>query len=428
MRLYEHEAKKVFEHGGIPVPKAAGLIRSPDEIDGLDVAYPAMVKAMVLTGGRGKQGGVRKVADAAEAKAAAEILGREIGGYPVETLLIEEAVSEAGAAYLGVALNPADFRVVVLASPMGGVDIETAAREHPEAIFRGEVRGNDLVLPDRAAAELGKFLADGLPDGAPADALADVAAKLYATFQAFDAKVAEINPLIVTADGAVVAADAKMVIDDNALYRQRRLFRLLGLTEARHDASELSRDERRARDAGFPYVDLLPEDHAKDPGKLYVGLVPGGAGYGIFVIDEVANIGERFFDGRVVPVNFMDSGGGPTIPKVAEMFHLLMDKEIVDLVITSRFGGISSCDVFIRGLVAALRDRHADGRRIVPVHGRMVGTELAKARAFLDAAKVETPAPLADMEIVVGNRHIMADVIKEGVAKAFAARNEKVGA
>jgi succinyl-CoA synthetase beta subunit len=281
---------------------------------------------------------------------------------------------------------------------------------------------NDLDLPPNRAHDIGEFLAKGLGDGTAPDILGEAASRLYAAFQAHDAKVAEINPLIVLPSGDVVAADAKMVIDDNALYRQSGLFRLLGLAEARHDASELTPDERRAREAGFPYVDLLAPDHVKDPDKLYVGLVPGGAGYGIFSIDETANIGERFFDDRVVPVNFMDSGGGPPLMRVAEMFHLLMDKETVDLIVTSRFGGISSCDTFIRGLIRCLRDRHADGRRVLPVRGRMVGTDLPKARAYLDQAKLETPEPLRDLDIVVGNRKIMADVIKDAVGYAFERR------
>jgi succinyl-CoA synthetase beta subunit len=184
----------------------------------------------------------------------------------------------------------------------------------------------------------------------------------------------------------------------------------------------LTADEKRARAAGFRYLDLLPENAPRDPGKLYVGLVPGGAGYGIFSIDEVATIGERYFEGSVVPVNFMDSGGGPSQATVAEMFHLLMDKEIVDVVITSRFGGISSCDVFIRGLVACLRARRADGRRVLPVYGRMVGTDLPGARAFLERARVETPDALSFLELEVGNRRIMAQVIRAGLSKAIARR------
>jgi succinyl-CoA synthetase beta subunit len=417
VRLYEHEAKSVFEDQGLRTPRSYGVVHSPEELAGLHLAFPVMVKAMVLTGGRGKAGGVKKAGDEGEARAAAaDILGKSIGGYPVEALLVEEAVDEKAACYLGVTTNPKTYNVVVLASAEGGVDIEAVAKERPDAVLRREVPGNDPDLPADLAAEIGEFL------GGPAEALADAASRLYAAFQVFDAKVAEINPLIVTTGGEVVAADAKMVIDDNGLYRQRKLFRLLGLAEPRHDASELTRDERRARTAGFQYLDLLPEDHVKDPEKVYVGLVPGGAGYGIFSIDETANIGERFFDGRVVPVNFMDSGGGPTLERVAEMFHLLMDKETVDLVVTSRFGGISSCDVFIRGLIQCLRDRHSDGRRVLPVHGRMVGTDLPSARAFLEAAKQETPEELEGLEIVVGNRMIMADVIKEGLTRAFEVR------
>jgi succinyl-CoA synthetase beta subunit len=427
VRLYEHEAKRVFAKSGLRTPQAFGVVTSADEIDALGVTYPAMVKAMVLTGGRGKRGGVRKVANAGEAKtAAAEILGLSIGGYPVERVLIEEAVEERGACYVGVTTNPANYRLIVMASAAGGVEIEQTAKDDPDAVLRREVPTNDLEMPAEVAGEFGAFLAEGLRDGTDAAALTNAVSLLYDAFQSFEGKVAEINPLIITTSGEVVAADAKMVIDDNSLYRQRKLFKLLGLTEARHDSSELSRDERRARDAGFPFVDLLPEDAEREPGKVYVGLVPGGAGYGIFSIDETANVGERFFGGNVVPVNFMDSGGGPTLARVAEMFHLLMDKDIVDVVITSRFGGISSCDVFIRGLVKCLRDRRADGRRVLPVYGRMVGTDLPGARAYLEQAKAETPEDLVDMEIVVGNRKIMADVIKDGLAAAFKARGVEV--
>jgi len=422
VRLYEHEAKQLYEGDGIPIPRSYGLVRSLDDFEALEPAFPVMVKAMVLTGGRGKRGGIRKVEEAGKARSAVErMLGMTLGEYPVEAILVEEAVNEKAAFYLGVTMNPQTYEVVVLASALGGVDIEQAARENPDAVLRRHVPGNEPELPADAVAEVSGFLAKGLDD-APTEAIEDVVAKLYRLFQAYDCKVAEVNPLIVTEEGAVVAADAKVVIDDNALYRQRKIFRLLGLTDSRHDSSELTPDERRAREAGFPYVDLLPENHAKDPAKLYVGLVPGGAGYGIFSIDETANIGERFFDGRVVPVNFMDSGGGPPEDRVAEMFHLLMDKEAVDLVITSRFGGISSCDVFIRGLIRCLRDRHATGRRVVRVQGRMVGTDLPNARAFLERARAETPKPLEMLDIVIGNQKIMADVIKDGVAQAFRER------
>jgi succinyl-CoA synthetase beta subunit len=421
MRLYENEAKRIFEREGIPVPRPLGVIeRAVDIRGGLRMRFPVMLKSLVLIGGRGKAGGVRKAANAEEAASfATDMLGRKIGGYAVERLLVEEVVEETTACYVGVTMNPVDFNVSVIVSAAGGVDIEQVARESPEKILTVEIPGNDETLPEDKALELASFLASGL--GLAGDGrgrLQSVVSRLYGLFQKHDCKVAEINPLLMTPAGPV-AADAKIVLDDNGLYRQNGLLDFLGLTEIRHDVSEPTRNEVRAREAGFRYVDLLPEDHRKDPSRLYVGLVPGGAGYGIFSIDEVANVGDQFFDGRVIPINFMDSGGGPTVAMVSEMFNLLLDNEIVDLVITSRFGGISSCDVFIRGLVECLRDRWKKRTRVVPVIGRMVGTDLPSARDFLERAKRETPEELQDMQITIGNRKIMAEVIREGIRYAF---------
>jgi succinyl-CoA synthetase beta subunit len=421
MRLYEDEAKRLFEKEGLRVPRAYGALSRAEDVGGLNgLSFPAMVKSLVLVGGRGKAGGIRKAGSAAEAAdAARRILGLRIGGYEVERVLVEEAVEASGACYVGVTMNPADFNVTVIVSPAGGVDIEQVARESPDKIMRVELPGNDVDLPEEAAARLASFLVSRLGSNEAARGpLKDVVSRLYGIFQKYDCKVAEINPLLLTPAGPV-AADAKVVLDDNGLFRQAGLLRFLGLSEVRHDVSEPTRNEIRAREAGFRYVDLLPEGGAKETDKLYVGLVPGGAGYGIFAIDEVANVGDRYFGGRVVPINFMDSGGGPTVGMVTEMFNLLMDNEVVDLVITSRFGGISSCDVFIRGLVGCLRERWNSGRRVVPVVGRMVGTDLPSARDFLDRAVRETPEALEDMHITVGNQKIMAEVIREGIRTAF---------
>jgi succinyl-CoA synthetase beta subunit len=421
VRLYEHEAKKVFAGMGLPVPRQFGVIHSPEELDRLDLKFPVILKAMVLIGGRGKAGGVKKAGNLKEAKAkAGEILGMNLKGFTVDTLLVEEVAAEKGSCYVGVTTNPSNFNVILMASAEGGVEIEQVAVQRPEAILRREMPGNELELPAKVAQEFGAFLAKGLGAQKVLEPkLAKAIAKLYATFQKYDCKVAEVNPLFVTGQDEVLAADAKIVLDDNALFRQTGLFELLGVKEARHDVSEATPDEKRARAAGFTYVDLLDPKAPKDPDKLYVGLVPGGAGYGIFSIDETANIGERFFGGKAVPVNFMDSGGGPTLKAVADMFELLLDKEIVDVIITSRFGGISSCDIYIRGLIQCLRERHAQGKRMIPIYGRMVGTDLPSAKTYLEKAKVETPEPLKDLEIIVGNQKIMADVIKDGLARAF---------
>ncbi len=421
MRLYEDEAKRLFEKEGIRVPKAYGVVGRAEDVRGLaGLRFPAMIKSLVLVGGRGKAGGIRKAGSPDEAVSAAlNILGSRVGGYAVDRVLVEEAVEASGACYVGVTMNPAGFNVTVIASPAGGVDIEQVARESPEKILAAELPGNDESLPESTARELGSFLASGLGLGEGARGeLEAVISRLYGLFQKHDCKVAEINPLLISPAGPV-AADAKVVLDDNGLFRQAGLLHFLGLEEVRHDVAEPTRNEVRAREAGFRYVDLLPEGGRKDPDRLYVGLVPGGAGYGIFSIDEVANVGDRYFGGRVVPVNFMDSGGGPTVAMVSEMFDLLMDNGTVDLVITSRFGGISSCDVFIRGLVGCLRERRKAGRRVVPVVGRMVGTDLPSARDFLERARRETPEALRDMLITVGNQKIMAEVIREGIRFAF---------
>ncbi|MCD6115889.1 acetate--CoA ligase family protein, partial [bacterium] len=342
MRLYENEAKKIFEREGIPVPRQFGIICKPEQIKEADVDFPLMIKSLVLIGGRGKAGGIKKADNIDDAVLKADkMLGMKLRDYVVDMLMLEQAVEEIGACYIGVTMNPATYNNIIMVSASGGMDIETVARENPEAILKIELPDNDKTLPDQTANQLSEFLQKELEKaGDQKEALKDVITKVYNTFQKYDCKVTEINPLILTPQGPV-AADAKIVLDDNALFRQKELFTFLGIKEVRNDVSEPTKNEARARKAGFPYVDLLPEGAEKDPDKLYVGIVPGGAGYGIFSIDEVANVGERFFNGKVVPVNFMDSGGGPSLDKVAEMFHLLMDYEIVDLIITSRFGGIS---------------------------------------------------------------------------------------
>jgi succinyl-CoA synthetase beta subunit len=423
MRLYENEAKKLFNERGIPVPKQYGMIRSASEIDTLDADYPLVLKALVLVGGRGKAGAIKKAKNPSEAKAKAEeIFSLGVKGYRVDSLLVEEAVQEIGACYVGVTMDPASFNNVVIVSSVGGVDVETVAKETPAAIHRTEVPGNENRLATSFARELAEKLIQELNPSArglvTTGQLAETISKVYNLYQEADTKICEINPLIITPKGPV-AADAKIVLDDNALYRQARLLDSLGITEKRHDAAELTPNEKRAQGLGFKYVDLLSPNAAKDEGKIYVGLVPGGAGYGIFSIDEVANIGHRFFEDRAIPVNFMDSGGGPSQRQVAQMFHLLMDYEKVDLIVTSRFGGISSCDIFIRGLVDALRERRAQGKRIIPVFGRMVGTDLPSAREYLEKAKAETPEALKDSTIIVGNQRIMADVIKDAISSSF---------
>jgi len=421
MRLYEYEAKRLFKADGIPIPMQYGVIKGAEDLVKLKIDFPVMLKAQVLVGGRGKQGGIVKAIDIEEVRTAADkLFAIKIDKYPIKSLLIEEIVSGISSCYIGVTMNPTNFNNIIMVSAEGGVDIEEVAKNNPDAIWKEEVTDNSIELSYSTARKLAKFLNKTLKCNEKLlKSITGIILELYNLYQKYECKVAEINPLIITKKGPL-ACDAKIVLDDNALYRRTELLNMLGIDEdKRHDVAEATKNEKRAASAGFPYIDLLSEDARKEKDKLYVGLVPGGAGYGIFSIDEVANIGDRFFNGRVVPINFMDSGGGPSQSGVAEMFHLLMDNEMVDIVITSRFGGISSCDVFIRGLVQCLRDRYEKRKRRIPVYGRMVGTDLSSAKSYFEKAKKETPEPLKNLDIIVGNQMIMADIIRKGIEKGF---------
>lgn len=424
MRLYEHEAKLLLAREGIPIPDRYGVAGTLAAARKLPVEFPAVVKAQVLIGGRGKAGGVRRVdSNASLAKATREILNSTIGGYPVERILIEAAIAYESALYIGIVANPAIGAFTLILGLDGGIDIEEAARKRPGSILRVDLDPFDEDLPSPRRNEIARFLA-AIPSRSARDQLLELADTLVQAYVRYDCTLLEINPLFVTA-GGLVAADAKAVIDNNAIYRQRELLDMLGIAAKRHDVAEPTTREQRAAEAGFAYVDLLPENAPREKDKTYVGLVPGGAGYGIFAIDEVRNIGDRIQMGRFIPLNFMDSGGGPTRAAVRAMFDLIFDHPLVDLVITSRFGGISSCDIFVQGLVECLRARHALKQRVVPVYGRMVGTDLPAARAFLERAQQQTPEPLANLHLISGNERIMADVIREAFT-AFTRAKERV--
>ncbi|MFX0151265.1 MAG: ATP-grasp domain-containing protein [Candidatus Hodarchaeota archaeon] len=428
MKLYEYEAKRVFEQHNIPIPKQYGVVHTSDEVETLNLRFPVMAKAGVLIGGRGKAGGIKKVSSLNEAKEiTTELLNLKIKEYPVNTVFFEEVVEEIGACYVGVTTNPNTFNNMVVVSASGGVDIEEVARSQPDAIIRREIPNNDRELHNDLIEEIINILDQTLPlSNEQKEILGSIIGNVYSTYQDVDAKLCEINPVIITPK-SVVAADAKIVLDDNGLYRQSKLLETLGITSRRHDIAEPTPNEKQAHKQGYPYIDLLPPETQKDKDILYVGLVPGGAGYGIFSIDEVVNISKNFFNEKAVPINFMDSGGGPPQNQVAQMFHLLMDYPLTDIIITSRFGGISSCDVFIRGLIQALRERYNNKQRMIPVYGRMVGTDLPSAKSYLMKAKNETPKALELMDIEVGNEKIMADIIKEGIRRGFEFKKETSG-
>jgi succinyl-CoA synthetase beta subunit len=250
MKLYEFEAKKVFEKMNIPIPKQYGLIHSGKDLDVLKLEFPLMLKSMVLVGGRGKAGGIKKAKNREEAKkVAADLFRLKIKGFPVECVLVEEAVEEIGACYIGITMDPATFNNVVIVSASGGVDIEQVAVKNPEDILRKEISDNSKEISKEITQELVSALNKSLNGKKEiTKTLTNIIAQVYATYQRFDARLCEINPLIITSNG-VVAADAKLVLDDNALFRQVELLEMLGITEKRHDVAERTKNELRAQSA-----------------------------------------------------------------------------------------------------------------------------------------------------------------------------------
>ncbi|MGM0371010.1 MAG: ADP-forming succinate--CoA ligase subunit beta [Halobacteriota archaeon] len=363
MRLHEYRAKEVFAAAGIetPVSKPA-----TDQSAALAVArelgYPVAVKAQVPVGGRGKQGGIEIVATDAELRTAAEsIFGMAIGGYQVETVLVEEAVEAAQELYLGVTMDRGEKQPVVMASGSGGVDIETVAQETPEAIGREHVDPAFGLHPYQARNAVYRA---GI-DRSVAGDVASVLETLYAIWERRDATDAEINPLMVTADGDVIAADAVLNLDDDALFRQPEL--------ADFDAERREGTlETRAADAGLEYVRLDGS----------VGVVGNGAGLVMTTLDLIDHFGGS-------PANFLDIGGGADADRVAAALDVVFDDPNVSVVLLNIFGGITRGDEVASGINQALSQYETLPD---PVVVRLAGTKAEAGRnALTDAVEtVET--------------------------------------
>jgi succinyl-CoA synthetase beta subunit len=339
MKLREHEGKRVFAEAGIPVPNGR-LVRSADELGDLsDLGDEVVLKAQVDVGGRGKAGGV-VICPAAEAPARAQdLFAMTIKGLPVTEVLVEERLPIVHEYYCAVLVDRSTRQPVVLFTEAGGVEIEETARSDPDAIRRVQVPALMSSLPPFAVRDL---------VGTGPKALGPVVAALYRAFLAKDALLAEINPLVVLEDGRVVAADAKVIVDDNALARQ-------GIQQNR----DLTDREREAEKHGFSYVELDGD----------VGVVGNGAGLTMATLDLLQHYGLR-------AANFLDVGGGADRERVAHAVRLLASSPGVRVIIVNLLGGITRCDEVAKGIVEA----GVDQRIIV----RMAGTNEAEGCALLE--------------------------------------------
>jgi len=366
MRLYEYEGKVLFKKFGIPVLESR-LAENPNEVfDAFkELGGPVVLKSQVLTGGRGKAGGI-KVADGPnEARTVAtELFQTKIKGFPVEKILLEPKLNIEKEFYIGVTIDRANYRLVVIASGEGGVDIEETAENAPDRIIK---------IPLDIAEELFNFDALSIAKkiGIPQPMIKDGAAiirNLYRMFKNYDAKLVEINPLVLTKDQRLLALDSRVSLDDDALFRHPDL-KEMGI-EKRHEEGEMTEREKQATEWGIPYLDLDGD----------IGMFPGGAGFGIMGNDFI-----NYYGGR--PANFMDSGGGPSPERIAKMLVLLDENPSVKVIFGARFGGISRCDDFARGVIMFLKD-HGLSK---PMVMRMTGNMWQEGVRIFEEAKTENP-------------------------------------
>jgi succinyl-CoA synthetase beta subunit len=390
MRLYEYEAKRLFERHRLPVLDR--VVIDEDNLGRLaNAVYPVVVKAQAFTGARGKAGLVQFAQDRAEAEQViAQILGKKHGGHVIDKVLVEKRVKISRELYLAVIVDRLAHKPLIMASQHGGIDIEEIARQNPEDILKYYLNPGDKLHAFAA-----RTIASELNIGGPLlNAAAGIVRALYGLFVEYDCKVAEINPLVVTENGRLCSLDAKVDLDEDAMFRHPVL-KEMGI-RARHEVGEMTEREKIAKKAGIPYVDLEGD----------IGVFPGGAGFGIAALDLIQHYGGR-------AANFMDSGGAPTQEKLRAMLGLLLDNPKVKAIFGARFGGISRCDDWAKAVVQYV----IENKPTKPMIMRMAGNMEDEGRKILEQAKVEHSELFSKIKVYAYDTPI-EEVIKETIRAA----------
>jgi succinyl-CoA synthetase beta subunit len=355
--LYEYQGKQLFERAGIPV-LAGRLAETPEEARAAaeELGGQVVVKAQVLTGGRGKAGGIKLADSPADAEArAAEILGMDIRGHVVRRLWIERASEIAKEYYLSVTFDRGEKKPLFMFTTQGGVDIEEVAATSPEALARLHV---DPLVGFQPWQARRLCFAAGLDDPGEQKQVIAIVGKLYEAFVTYDAMLCEVNPLIVTPDGEVKALDSKFTVDENALFRHPEVAEM-------RDVEAADPQERLAREKEVTYVKLEGE----------VGILGNGAGLVMSTLDVIDQVGGR-------PANFCDLGGGGDAQGVVDALEVITSDAQVRAILFNIFGGITRCDEVARGILTAL------GQMSIahPIVVRLDGTNAEEGRRMLTEA------------------------------------------
>ena len=363
MDLFEYQARDLFEANSIPVLKAKVATTAAQARDAAQqIGGKVVVKAQVKVGGRGKAGGVKLAENGDDAYVKAEaILGMDIKGHIVKKVMIAAAAPIESEYYLAILLDRSNRSFLVMASVAGGMDIEEVAHKTPEKLAKVHIDPNEGISQEKALAIVrqGGFGSDIEKQ------VADVLVTLWKTFQSSDATLVEVNPLVKTVDGRVIALDGKVTLDDNAAFRHPEFEALID-----HEAADPL--EALAKERDLNYVKLQGE----------VGVIGNGAGLVMSTLDVVAYAGEKF--GGVKPANFLDIGGGASAQVMADGLSIILGDKDVKSVFVNVFGGITSCDAVANGIIQALE--MLGDKASKPIVVRLDGNNVIEGRAILNKA------------------------------------------
>ena len=363
MDLFEYQARDLFEANSIPVLKAKVATTAAQARDAAqEIGGKVVVKAQVKVGGRGKAGGVKLAENGDDAFVKAEaILGMDIKGHIVKKVMIAAAAPIESEYYLAILLDRSNRSFLVMASVAGGMDIEEVAHKTPEKLAKVHIDPNEGI--DQAKAL--EIVRQGGFGSDVEKQVADVLVTLWKTFQSSDATLVEVNPLVKTVDGRVIALDGKVTLDDNAAFRHPEFEALID-----HEAADPL--EALAKERDLNYVKLQGE----------VGVIGNGAGLVMSTLDVVAYAGEKL--GGVKPANFLDIGGGASAQVMADGLSIILGDKDVKSVFVNVFGGITSCDAVANGIIQALE--MLGDKASKPIVVRLDGNNVIEGRAILNRA------------------------------------------